>query len=69
MTIEIETYCPKCGEPLKAFGDDSTGMPDTVGTECDCGAIPIWKLTHWTEYELGEFSHYEREGAQDDPGG
>ena len=61
----VEGWCPKCGRPLEIPVDDSHGMPDEVGTECDCGAIPIWKLKWWIECELGEFSHYEREGKHD----
>lgn len=63
--IILEAFCPKCGDPLEVYGDDSSGMPDEVGTECDCGAIPVWKLEWWVEYKLGSFSHYEREGKEE----
>ena len=57
----ISATCPKCSRPLRLWVDDSSGPPDEVGTECICGAIPVWKLDCYYAYDLREFDHYERE--------
>jgi hypothetical protein len=57
----LEAKCPECGAELKLHPDFSEGPPDEIGTECDCGAIPVWKLDYWIEFELGEFLYEERE--------
>lgn len=57
---DLEAKCPDCGAELALDVDLSEGPPDEVGTECDCGAIPVWKLTWWYDYKLGEFAHFER---------
>lgn len=42
--------CPKCDADLSLYIDTSCGPPDEVGTECDCGALPSWKV-FW-EYSI-----------------
>ena len=57
----LETDCPECGRKLRLYVDLSEGPPDEVGTECDCGAIPVWRLEWWYQYCLGPYSHNERD--------
>ena len=58
--MKLETRCPSCRAKLMIEFDLSEGPPDEVGTECDCGAIPVWRLESWYEFELGEYLHDER---------
>jgi hypothetical protein len=63
----LEAVCPKCGAKLVLYVDLSMGPPDEVGTECDCGAIPTWRLDWDYVFELGDFLYDDRE--QDGGGG
>lgn len=42
--------CPECGRDLELYIDASSGPPDEVSTECDCGATPAWRV-FW-EYSI-----------------
>jgi hypothetical protein len=57
--MKLPAKCPNCGRELEVFIDASSGSPDEAGTECDCGAIPVWKVISWYEFDLGDFSHDE----------
>lgn len=57
----LEVSCPQCGTTLKLFIDLSEGPPSTVGTECDCGMVPVFELVWWYEFKLGSFLYNERE--------
>jgi hypothetical protein len=61
----IKVDCPKGGAELKIHVDLSEGPPDEVGTECDCGAIPVWGLKWDFIVELGDFLYDERGGDGD----
>lgn len=56
----LKAICPDCGAELMLTVDLSQGPPSEVGTECDCGCIPVWKLDWWYDFKLGEFAHFER---------
>ena len=47
--------CPACGALLTLQADVSCSPPSEVGTECDCGALPVWKADWWYEVELTEY--------------
>lgn len=57
----LDAMCPCCGAKLEIDVDLSQGPPNEVGTECDCGAIPVWHLDWGYALALGEFKHDERE--------
>jgi hypothetical protein len=57
--MKLPAKCPNCGRELEVWIDTSNGPPDEVGTECDCGAIPVWRLVWWYDFDLGDFSHDE----------
>lgn len=42
--------CPECERDLELYIDTSSGPPDEVGTECNCGAMPSWRV-YW-EYNV-----------------
>ena len=60
----LKAKCPKCGAELELWIDDSSGPPDEIGTECDCGAIPVWGLDWGYSYKLGEYKYDETRYVQ-----
>lgn len=60
----LKAQCPDCGEELTLHVDLSEGPPGEVGMECDCGAIPIWKLEWCYEVWLGGYLYDERVQAE-----
>jgi hypothetical protein len=58
--MELEAECPNCHGKLKVFIDLSEGVPDEAGTECDCGAIPIFYVNWEPHVFLDGFKSYER---------
>lgn len=61
--IVIQKDCPQCGRVLDIHIDTSEGPPGEAGTECDCGAIPVWAVDWAYEVWLDKYLHDERQPA------
>lgn len=59
--IVIQKDCPNCEKVLDIHIDTSEGPLGEAGTECDCGAIPVWEV-EW-EYDVW-ISDYLRDEHQ-----
>lgn len=55
LMVLVIKNCPVCKEELNLFIDTSESPPDEVGTECDCGALPIWKVEWAYRVWVGEY--------------
>jgi len=56
----FDVVCPACGEKLQVAVDMSDGIPSETGTECDCGAIPVFKVDWEPHIWIDGFKYYER---------
>lgn len=62
----LVAHCPECDARLEMTPEFACGIPNEIGQECDCGAIPVWQLQVEIEYHcaLGDYLHNEREWAE-----
>ena len=56
----FDVVCPACGAKLQVAVEMSEGIPSETGTECDCGAIPVFKVDWEPRIWIDGFSYYER---------
>lgn len=51
--------CPNCGRKIKLYIDTSNGPPREIGTECECGKVPVFRVDWTYDIWLNGFDHYE----------
>lgn len=59
----FEANCPACKQPLTltlADFNENNEVQIDVGTECECGAKPVWRVSWRPIYTLGEIAYDER---------
>lgn len=58
----LQTKCPFCGQPLTVYVSTEYGREDQQGTECPCGADPVFRID-WIP-EIGGCLRDDRTGAE-----